>query len=124
MSRGHTDAWVTQQRQRFLASLPERVTPALMADLDATFRFSERANAEVLFLWLRLAIRSTYRAAYPALDRFLSSQGRRKFVEPLFAELVKTGGGRAEAARIYEKARPMYHATTRQAVEATLGRGP
>jgi leukotriene-A4 hydrolase len=122
--RGHTDAWVTQQRQRFLASLPERVTPALMADLDATFRFSERANAEVLFLWLRLAIRSTYRAAYPALDRFLSSQGRRKFVEPLFAELVKTGGGRAEAARIYEKARPMYHATTRQAVEAILARGP
>jgi aminopeptidase N len=123
-SHSLTDTWVTQQWQRFLATLPERVAPPLMADLDATFRFSERANAEVLFLWLRLAIRSDYRAAYPALERFLTSQGRRKFVEPLFAELVKTGGGRAEAARIYEKARPMYHATTRQAVEAVLGRGP
>jgi leukotriene-A4 hydrolase len=124
VSDAHTGTWVTQQWQRFLASLPDHVTPALMADLDATFRFTERANAEVLFLWLRLAIRSDYRVAYPALERFLASQGRRKFVEPLFAELVKTDGGRAEAVRIYEKARPMYHATTRQAVEATLGRRP
>jgi leukotriene-A4 hydrolase len=123
VSDAHTGTWVTQQWQRFLASLPDHVTPALMADLDATFRFTERANAEVLFLWLRLAIRSDYRVAYPALERFLASQGRRKFVEPLFAELVKTDGGRAEAVRIYEKARPMYHATTRQAVEAIIGGG-
>jgi leukotriene-A4 hydrolase len=118
-----TEGWVTQQWQRFLVELPERLGATQMANLDRRGRFSERANAEVLFLWLRLTIRSDYRAAYPALERFLTSQGRRKFVEPLFAELVKTGVGRAEAARIYEKARPMYHATTRQAVEAILGSG-
>ena len=111
-------------RQRFLAELPDRLDPTLMANLDRTFRFSERGNAEVLFLWLRLAIRSDYRSAYPALEHFLTSQGRRKFVEPLFAELVKTSVGRAEAARIYERARPMYHATTREAVEALLAGGP
>jgi aminopeptidase N len=119
-----TGAWVTQQWQRFVAALPEPLTVTQMTDLDRKFRFSDRGNAEVLFLWLRLAIRSDYRAAYPALERFLTSQGRRKFVEPLFAELVKTGIGRAEGVRIYEQARPMYHATTRQAVEATLGGRP
>jgi hypothetical protein len=119
-----TGAWVTQQWQRFVAALPEPLTVTQMTDLDRRFRFSDRRNAEVLFLWLRLAIRSDYRPAFPALERFLTSQGRRKFVEPLFAELVKTGIGRAEAVRIYEQARPMYHATTRQAVEAILGGRP
>ena len=39
-----------------------------MADLDRTFRFS-RGNSEVLFAWLRIAIRNRYAPAMPALER-------------------------------------------------------
>ena len=76
----------------------------------------------MLFLWLRIAIRNEYRPAYPALERFLTSHGRRKFIEPLYAEMVKTPGGREQAARIYAQAGPTYHAMTRQAVEAAVRR--
>jgi hypothetical protein len=36
--------------------------------------------------------------------------------------MVKTPGGREQAARIYAQAGPTYHAMTRQAVEATVRR--
>ena len=115
-----TTEWVTQQWQRFLSALPERMSTAQMSDLDRAFRLSERSNAEVLFLWLRIAIRHQYKPAYFSLERFLTSQGRRKFVEPLYEALARTPQGRAEAARIYKEARAAYHATTRQAVEALI----
>jgi leukotriene-A4 hydrolase len=119
-----TAGWVTQQWQRFLSELPDRLSTAQLADLDRTFRLSERGNAEVLFLWLRVAIRHQHTPAYPALERFLTSQGRRKFVEPLYAELVATSGGRREARRIFLRAGTLYHATTRNAVYALLQTKP
>jgi hypothetical protein len=45
----------------------------------------------------------------PALERFLTSQGRRKFLRPLYEDLMKTDWGKAEARRIYARARPLYH---------------
>ena len=46
----------------------------------------------------------------PALERFLKSQGRGKFVRPLIQALAKDAAwGRPIAARVYAEARPMYH---------------
>jgi aminopeptidase N len=101
--------WTTQEWQHFLESLPEKMTDAQVADLDRTFRLTERRNSEVLFAWLRIAIRHHYEPAMPALERFLSSQGRRKFLRPLYEDLMKTDWGKAEARRIYDRARPLYH---------------
>ena len=105
-----TDAWTTQEWQHFLDSLPQQMTPAQVADLDRTFGLTMRGNAEVLFAWLRIAIRHRYQPAMPALERFLTSQGRRKFLRPLYEDLMKTDWGRVDATRIYAQARPLYHA--------------
>jgi leukotriene-A4 hydrolase len=104
-----TKGWVTQQWLRFLVSLPERVTPSQIADLDRAFAFSKSGNSEILFAWLRIAIRHRYQPAMPALEQFLTSQGRRKFLRPLYDDLMKTSWGPAVARRIYRKARPTYH---------------
>jgi leukotriene-A4 hydrolase len=103
-------SWSTQEWQHFVGSLPDTLTPAQLADLDRTFRFSDRRNAEVLFAWLRVAIRNRYEPAMPALERFLTSQGRRKFLKPLYEDLMKTDWGKEDARRIYARARPLYHA--------------
>jgi aminopeptidase N len=102
-------AWSTQEWQYFLESLPERMTDTQLADLDRTFRLTDRGNSEVLFAWLRIAIRHRYQPAMAALERFLTSQGRRKFLRPLYEDLMKTSWGTAEARRIYDRARPLYH---------------
>ncbi|MGE3177010.1 MAG: M1 family metallopeptidase, partial [Vicinamibacterales bacterium] len=115
-----TAGWSTQEWQHFLNSLPVELSRAQLEDLDRTFRLSERGNAEVLFLWLRVAIRHHYQPAMPALERFLTTQGRRKFVAPLFQDLMMQPWGRADALRIYAKARPLYHAVSRTTVDGIV----
>ena len=104
-----TSGWASQQWQHLLAALPPRLRAEQLRELDDTFHFSESGNSEVLFAWLRIAVRHHYTAALGALERFLTSQGRRKFLKPLYEELMRTEWGKAEAKRIYAAARPMYH---------------
>jgi aminopeptidase N len=107
-----TRGWVTQQWLRFLTRLPDHVTMAQLTDLDRAFGFSKSGNSEILFAWLRIAIRHRYQPAMPALEQFLTSQGRRKFLRPLYDDLMKTSWGPAVARRVYQQARPTYHAVS------------
>jgi hypothetical protein len=107
-----TTGWGTQEWQYFLTDLPPTLSNDRLASLDKQFGFTGRKNSEVLFDWLRIAIRHRYEPAMPALEQFLLSQGRRKFVRPLFEDLMKTDWGQAEAKRIYAEARPLYHSVT------------
>jgi hypothetical protein len=98
------------------------VSAARLAELDAAWKLSNSGNAEILSEWLLLAIRADFEDAWPALERFLTIQGRRKFLKPLYTELAKTPDGKARAQRIYEKARPGYHAIATNSIDAILGR--
>src|SRR5262245_13252652 len=104
--------WSTQEWQHFLESLPEKLTQAQLQDLDRAYRLTDSGNSEILFLWLKAAIRNHYRPALPALERFLTSMGRRKFLRPLYEDLMKQDWGQAEARRIYAKERPTYHSVS------------
>jgi leukotriene-A4 hydrolase len=115
-----TKEWTTQEWQHFLNVLPERLTRAQLADLDHTFGLSERRNSEILFSWLRIAIRSKYEPAFPSLERFLTSQGRRKFLRPLYEDLMKTDWGRGLGKKIYANARPLYHAVSTSTLDPIL----
>ncbi|HEX8359432.1 MAG TPA: M1 family metallopeptidase [Longimicrobium sp.] len=116
-----TSGWTTQEWQHFLGALPKQLTPAQLADLDRAFALSRQGNSEILFAWLQTAVRNRYQPAVPALEQFLTSQGRRKFVRPLFADLMAQGEwGQALARRIYARARPGYHPVTSGSVDAIV----
>lgn len=104
-----TSRWSYHEWQHFLRSLPTPLSEERMSQLDAAFHFSQSGNAEIVQQWLLMAIRNDYSPAYPKLEEFLVSVGRRKFLRPLYAELAKTEGGRRRALSIYRKARPGYH---------------
>ena len=107
-----TREWTTQEWQHFLGVLPERLSRAKLEDLDRTFGLNERRNSEILFSWLRIAIRNKYEPAFPPLERFLTSQGRRKFLRPLYEDLLKADWGKPMAKAIYAKARSLYHSVS------------
>ena len=86
-----------------------------------TFKLSSSGNSEILFVWLKMAIANRYEAAFPALEHFLTSQGRRKFVAPLYADLAKTDWGKTMAMRIYTQARPTYHSVSVGTIDKSLG---
>jgi hypothetical protein len=101
--------WCTQEWLQFLTDLPDTLSAAKMRELDDAFHMTERTNSEIIFQWLLMSVRHGYERAYPRLEAFLTGQGRRKFLKPLYEELVKTPEGRQRAMRIYAKARPTYH---------------
>jgi len=105
--------WTTAEKLRFLNSLPRKLPQQRLAELDRQLKLNQAGNNEVLFAWLDLAVANRYDPAVPALERFLKSQGRRKFVAPLIEGLAKDSEwGRPIAARIYREARPLYHSVT------------
>ncbi len=115
------NGWNTAERLRFLNAIPRELRRERLAELDRSVGLSGIRNSEVLFAWLKLAIQNRYEPAVPAVERFLTSMGRRKFVAPLFEALVAQGEwGRPIATRIYAQARPGYHSVTTGTVDKLL----
>ncbi len=115
-----TKGWSTLEWLHFLRSLPADLKADRLAQLDAAFRLTDTGNAEVATQWLGMAVRAGYAPADARLEAFLTSVGRRKFLMPLYEELVKTPEGKARARAIFEKARPGYHPIAVESVEKLL----
>jgi hypothetical protein len=112
--------WTTQEWLHFLKIMPEKLGAEKMSELDKAFGLTKVGNSEIAFQWLLLCIKNDYAAAYPRLEEFLTSIGRRKFVKPLFDELAKTPEGTKRANDIYAKARSGYHPITQASVDQIL----
>jgi leukotriene A-4 hydrolase/aminopeptidase len=122
--------WTTQERLHFLKFMQSAFEPSsstggpadasatqlgqtersrLMGEADRAFNLTRSGNSEIAFQWLLMSIQNKYEPAYPRLEEFLLSVGRRKFIRPLYQELAKTPEGRERALEIYRRARPTYH---------------
>ena len=113
-------SYTTQEWLHFLKSLPETLTSNQMSELDKLFGFTKSNNSEIAFQWLIMSIKNSYKPADKRLENFLITIGRRKFVRPLFLELVKTPEGVKRAKEIYAKARAGYHPITQTSVDQIL----
>ena len=115
-----TSEWSTHEWLHFLRALPDTIPAARLEELDRTFKLSTSGNSEVQFAWFKVAIANRYEPAFAALEKFLTSQGRRKFIAPLYADLAKTDWGKAMAMRIYTSARPTYHSVATGTIDKSL----
>jgi len=107
------NGWTTDERLRFLTRIDKKQPANRLAALDRAFNLSRSGNNEVRFAFLTLAVNNRFDPAVPALEEFLTIQGRRKFVRPLFTALAgDQQWGRPIAVRIYAKTRPLYHPVT------------
>ena len=98
-------------------------TDAQLADMERTLNLANEGNSELTFAWLQIALAHRYQPSVATAEKFLTSQGRRKFVLPLFQTLWNEGDwGRTIARRIYAEARPLYHPVTSGSVDQLVGR--
>jgi len=111
--------WSTQERLHFIRSLP-KLNLDQMTALDTAFHFSASGNSEILAAWLLKSIQENLRPAFPALEKFLTTQGRRKFLKSLYSELAKTPDNLTWARRVYAVARPTYHPVSQSAIDEIL----
>ena len=115
-----TDDWTTHHWNHFLRSLKSSLSTEQMAALDTQFKFTQSGNSEITEDWLLLAIAADYQPAMPKLKAFLTGQGRRKFLTPLYTKLVETESGKELAKEIYAIARPGYHSVSRNTIDEIL----
>ncbi len=115
--------WNTDERLRFLTHIDRKQPTGRMARLDSAFGLSGSRNNEIRFAWLELAVANRYQPATASLKQFLSSQGRGKFVRPLFQALAADPQwGRKIAADLYPQVRSLYHPmVTRELDKLALG---
>lgn len=103
-----TKDWTTHEWLHFLRKMPKPLTEKQMKSLDESFHFTQAHNSEIADLWFIMSIASSYEAAYPAMDKFLSVTGRQKFILPLYEEMMESNKD-ALAKSIYKKYRANYH---------------
>jgi hypothetical protein len=111
-------SWGTLERQRFLQTLPHTLPQPRLDDLEHALQLNAVRNDEVLFDWLKLAIRNDYHASEPALQDFLTRQGRLKYISPLYRALMAQGTwGPVFARRVYAVARATYHPVSQASID-------
>jgi leukotriene-A4 hydrolase len=113
--------WNTAERVRFLNRLPRKLGAKQLASVSDLLNLASQRNSEVRFAWLRLAIANRYPPAEAQVEDFLLLMGRRKFVLPLFTDLMGQGQwGQQIARRVYAQARPGYHSVTTGSVDKVV----
>lgn len=113
-------AWSTHEYVYFINNLPPSLSFAQMRQLDLVFGFGNSSNAEIFAAWGVHIIANKYSPHYQQLEHFLVQTGRRKFLMPLYKELLKDEQGKKMALAIYQKAMPNYHAVSRKSIEELL----
>ncbi len=112
--------WITAEWLDFLNSLPAKLSHERMDQLERAFHLSKNGNSEILFAWLLISVHNSYQPAYPALEDFLTRQGRRKFLKPLYEAMWANEDTREMSKRIYQKARAGYHPISASAIDAIV----
>ncbi|MCX6352970.1 MAG: M1 family metallopeptidase, partial [Bacteroidetes bacterium] len=119
----NTKDWSSHEWLHFIRHLPQPMSLEKMHELDEAFHFTTSGNCELLDAWFEHAIHNKYAVAYPAMKKFLNSVGRRKFLLPLYKEMLKTPEGKAMAMEIYKDSRPNYHSVAVQTLDEMVGWG-
>jgi hypothetical protein len=121
--------WSSQQVQIFLEeflnhSLPDdsSYSQAFLLKLDSAYHFTESHNAEIMFRWQTLCLRSNLQSILPHVVSFITSQGRMKYVRPLYRALGMSSIGMKLAMETFQVHKQIYHPIARKMLESDLTR--
>ena len=112
--------WTAHEWLHFLRHLSPELPPSRLAELDKAHGLTRSTNYEILAEWLEVSVRGGYRVTDERLEQFLVEVGRRKFLVPLYRVLLESKR-KADAQRIYAKARDGYHAISRTTLDELVG---
>ncbi|HSS02076.1 MAG TPA: M1 family metallopeptidase [Kofleriaceae bacterium] len=116
-----TASWKTVEWVTFIRSLPAETTIERLRALDQQYHLTSSTNPQLLMYWLPILIARDERAALPAIDRFLSTVGRRWMVREVYTALVKKGGFWLDHGRsLFATVAPSYHPVTRGTIADLL----
>jgi len=92
----------------------------LIAKMDELYQFTPIRNADVRARWQQLCLQTSYEPIYPEVVKFVTEQGRMKFVRPLYRLLYKAKNGAQLARDTYLQHRDFYHPIAGQLIEKDI----
>ncbi len=116
-----TRNWSSHEWVHFIKNLPDNLSVNDLEKLEDQFHFTQSGNAEILGVWFVHCARQLYMPAFGAMESFLVQTGRRKFLMPIYKELIQTDQGKKMALDIYQKARSNYHYVAANSLDKLLG---
>ncbi|KAL3925632.1 MAG: hypothetical protein SGILL_000283 [Bacillariaceae sp.] len=107
-------SWSSLQIVTFLDALQVATTdqPLQVSTLQAMnglYHFAESRNSEILHRYCQLAVASEDASILPVVVRFITTQGRMKFVRPLYRSLYRSDFGRDLAVKTFLNNADFYH---------------
>jgi leukotriene-A4 hydrolase len=78
-----------------VSSPAERFPAEFLDALDGVYVFSTSRNSEILLRWQSLCLRCQYTKVVPQVVEFITTQGRMKFVRPLYRLLYTVSANTA-----------------------------
>lgn len=118
--------WNTQQKCIFLEALSlyseenEELSEEVLCLLDQKYNFSESKNSEIMMKWQTLCLLSEVEWIIPQVVNFITSQGRMKFVRPLYRRLFVSTIGNETAVKTFVANNKMYHPIARKMIASDL----
>jgi len=98
----------------------DNVTVDTVKQLESSFHFGDSQNSEILFAWCRVCIKARYAPIVERALEFVTTQGRMKFVRPIFRDLFSWKEYREHAIKVFEKNKMFYHNICRSMVEKDI----
>ena len=118
--------WDSQQTCIFLGELLEEskknrpLSLQTLRALDNAYCFTAVVNSEIKYCWQMLCLLSEDKDIVPHVVSFITTQGRMKFVRPLYRALFDSAVGSKTASQTFIAKNQMYHPICRKMVASDL----
>ena len=97
----------------------DKVTLDILSRVDADFQVSDDPNPEVKQRWLPLGLSKKYDPAYTPSHEFVSSQGRLKYLTPVY-QALEGSDQHDTAVEWFNENKDFYHPIAVSSLEMTL----
>ncbi|KAI7890724.1 peptidase family M1-domain-containing protein [Mucor mucedo] len=94
---------------------------ALIIKMDELYNLTSNHNADLRLRWQQICLMSSYEPIYPEVVKFVTEQGRMKFVRPLYRLLHEADNGAQLAVDTYLAHKSFYHPIAAQLIEKDIG---
>lgn len=93
----------------------------LVQKMDELYNFTPNHNADLRLRWQQVCLMTSYEPIYPEVVKFITEQGRMKFVRPLYRLLHQAKNGAQLAVDTYLQHKSFYHPIAAQLIEKDIG---
>lgn len=120
------EGWSTQQILIFLEDLSihsgenDSFTDAYLKSLDSMYSLTKCGNSEIKLRWQLICLQCDAEWIIPHVVEFITTQGRMKFVRPLYRALYECENGSSIALDTFEKFSAIYHPIARKMIGSSL----